>query len=83
MKVKSLLVLVYLYNDWQEVGLICSYHQSRVTVGLTHIIENRYDTLVLMVLASRRRNDTKAVQTHWLFSLHPPTHSVLASTVLQ
>ena len=62
--------------------LICTPHyQRRVKVGLTHLIENQYDTLVPVVLASRSENDAIAVGTHWLVGLHMPTPDVFASTI--
>ena len=57
--------------------------QSRVKVSL--IYENRYAAVVPVALANRCENecenDTEAVRTHWLNSLHLPSPNVLASTV--
>ena len=47
-----------------------SHCQCRLKVDLIHLIENRYDSLVLVVLASRSENDTKAIRTHLLNSLN-------------
>ena len=48
-----------------RVGHICFSHcQIRVDVGLTHLIENRYDTLVSVMLASRCENGTMAILPH-------------------
>ena len=48
-------------------GHICYPHcQSSIKVGLTHLIENRFDAIVSVVLASTCEKDTKAIRTHWL-----------------
>ena len=56
-------------TDRVEASLLPRF-QNTITVGLTHKIENQYDTSVPVLLASRYENDTKAMRKLRLISLY-------------
>ena len=66
-----------------EAYLLPPRPKREIKVGLAYLIQNQYNTIVLIVLASKKENDMKVVRRHWFISLHMPTPSVIASAVKQ
>ena len=77
-------ILLSFYGNFainDRVGHFCCPHgQSSVKINLPHPIENRYATLVPVMLTSRCEIDTKAIYAHWLDGLHMPRPNAFAPT---